>query len=86
MCKMNSAGKGIVEHYYNSGRITPAYLSQSDKAVGFSKITVSVVNGQIVCSFNRLKSMAIANYFDIKTKPSYYILTATGPLSATGNK
>jgi hypothetical protein len=81
---MNAAGVGSIEHYYTAGRVTPNYLSESDKTVGFSNINVAIVNGQIVCSFSRLKSMNINNYFDVKTKPSYYILTATGSISATG--
>ena len=86
MCKMNSAGTGAVEHYRNTGKSTPTYLSSSNPTVGFSNIVVTVVNGQLVCSFSRLKSMSnVANYFDIKTSPSFYILTATGTLLANGN-
>ena len=82
MCKMNSAGQGSVEHYRNTGKSTPVYLSSTDKIVGFSNIAVSVVNGQVVCSFRRAKSVSsVTNYFDVKTNPSYYILTATGSLS-----
>jgi len=83
---VNAAGVGSIEHYYTTGRVTPNHLSESDKTAGFSNITVAVVNGQIVCSFTRLKSMNINNYFDVKKNPSYYILTATGTISATGNQ
>ncbi len=78
---MNSAGVGVIEHYYTTGRVTPIYLSESDKTVGFSNISVAIVNGQIVCSFSRLKSMNINNYFDVKANPSFYILTAMGSYS-----
>ena len=82
MCKLNSAGQGSVEHYRNIPDLPlPVYLSSTDKIVGFSNIAVSVVNGQVVCSFRRAKSVSsVTNYFDVKTNPSYYILTATGSL------
>jgi len=75
-------GNGTIEHYYTTGRVTPNHLSESDKTAGFSNITVAVVNGQIVCSFSRLKTMNTNNYFDVKANPSFYILTAMGSYSS----
>ena len=81
---MNSANQGTVEHYRNNGQFTPSYLSSIDTKIGFSKISVSVVSGQLVCSFSRLKSMpSVQKYFDVKAS-LYYILTAYGTLGTNG--
>ena len=82
---MNSANQGTVEHYRNTGYTTPSYLSSTDTKIGFTSISVSVVNGQLVCSFSRLKSLpSVQNYFDFKSVTSYFILTASGTLGANG--
>ncbi len=87
MCKLDSKGQGTVEHYYNP--INPkssVYLRSSNKTIGFSNIKVSVVNGQVICSFRRKKSHPyVENYFDVETNPNYYILTASGSISKGDN-
>jgi len=32
ICKVNSAGVGVIEHYYTTGRVTPIYLSEHNRA------------------------------------------------------
>ena len=81
---MNSANQGTIEHYRNEDYSSPTYLSLNDTKIGFSNISVTVVNGQLICSFNRMKSMpSVPNYFDVNAT-SYYILTASGTLGANG--
>jgi hypothetical protein len=85
ICKVNSTGQGTIEHYRNTEKNTPVYLSSTDKSVGFFNISVRIVDGQVICSFRRSKSMLnVPNYFDVKQTPSYYILSAYGTLSSNG--
>ncbi len=41
-----------IEHYYTTERVTPNHLSVNDKTVVFSNISVAILSGQIVYSFN----------------------------------
>ena len=74
-----------LQHYYNpGGHAAPSLLLSSNPSVGFSSISNSIVNGNPSCSFSRLTSMpSVPNYFSSDQK--YYIITATGTVTSSGN-
>lgn len=65
-----------VENYYNEGK-RPRPLDPNQLSVGMTDIHVSLADGELKCSFTRLKSdPSVVNFFDINY--DYIILTALG--------
>ena len=83
MCIVKT-GLGTVEHYRNPNDMDPSQLlSSANRSIGFSNLIVVYANGVLTCSFTRQKRMDnVPGYFDLAN--SYYLLSATGTLSATG--
>jgi len=85
VCQLNPNGSVNLYHYYNDGKYYPSLISSTDPAIGYSNITTNVINGIPSCSFTRAKTLPNSNsqYFDINNQ--YYILTASGSVSSSGN-
>jgi hypothetical protein len=72
-------------HYYNSGRFAPGLLDPLNPTLGISNSKVELIDGFLVCTFTREKSMQNKqNYLDLDKK--FHILAATGALSNEGGK
>lgn len=68
-------------HNYNNEEFDSVALLNSNIIIGFSNVVTSYANSIAICSFTRAKLMAnVPNYFDLSKQ--YYILVATGKLSA----
>jgi hypothetical protein len=71
---------GDVQHMYSNGKSTPVVLTKNDPNIGINNIKVSVENGEMTCSFTRIKMNSnVTNYFDLNIE--YFLLTAYGPYS-----
>ena len=81
ICKTDQNGEGAVYHYHNTGNVMPGLLDPQNPTIGFTNIKVSYVDGNLLCSFTRQKSMeGVENYFSLYNM-SYYLLTARGTSS-----
>ncbi len=79
-CTYTDQGTFSAVSAYNAGQSTPITLNTSDPSVGLSDITVTMVNGYLMCSFSRLKyDSSVTNYFP--TDQPYYLLFASGFVS-----
>ena len=79
MCKYNSNGNSLIQHYYNVGKKSEV-LANSNPTIGISQPSVSLQDGFISCSFKRQKKKQEGqNEMDEKEKQSvqpfgYYII------------
>ena len=75
----------IIEHGYTTGYAAPTLFSAPAPAIGLINTAVSVSEGVLTCSFDRLKNMSSvlgSNFYDL-TQP-WYILDAQGQTDSTG--
>lgn len=79
VCKISDQ-KGYVQHYYNTGKSAPGYLSPSNPEIGITNAKIEIVNGQVLCSFTREKFInGVNNYFNLNE--SFYLLIVKGGVS-----
>ena len=76
---MYSATFGTVQHYYNNQN-QPALLSSNNPYIGYSDISVTFTNGELKCSFTRIKNLPVYHYASLDTN-NYYLLFAYGSFS-----
>ena len=78
MCIVNGTDK-YIEHHHNYGRVKPSLLLPSNPSVGYSNMSVSLVDGLLTCSFERLARMPeVRDYYDLNNE--YYLLFAYGAI------
>ncbi|CAF0731294.1 unnamed protein product, partial [Brachionus calyciflorus] len=79
VCKISN-GVGSVEHYYNTDKSAPGYLDPDNPTIGLTNAVVTVVNGQIQCSFTREKFIqGNSRYFDMRN--TFTLLVVKGGVS-----
>ena len=61
---------------YNEGQTTPVFFNETNKQIGLSEITVSLVDGVFNCTFNRVKELNIDRYSNLNE--TFYLLIANG--------
>ena len=84
MCKYNSNGNSLIQHYYNVGKKSEV-LANSNPTVGISQPSVSLQDGFLSCSFKRQKKNSISSrYFDLNNP--YYLMLARGLLDGNSIK
>ncbi len=64
---------------------SPVRLDSANPSLGIKNVNISVINGNLVCSFRRDNSNSHANYYNLNTQSPYFI-TAYGPLQGTGRR
>lgn len=80
-CKITGSN-ATVEHYYNSGRVPPTHVDDSNLSIGLSNANVVYNGTALVCSFRRDKSTYNSSrYFDLNN--NYYLLIAQGAVTST---
>jgi hypothetical protein len=73
-----------VEHYHNNG-YSPSLLDSMNPSLGITKESLSLSNGNALCSFTRENSNSNKLYFDLNAD-SPYLIAARGALSGSGGK
>ena len=85
ICTLNGTYGTRIEHYYNSGRQTPQYLSSSTPNLGVGMINmVTVVGNRVNVTFSRENMISVPNYYNLST--TAYIIAARGDYTSSGGE
>ena len=84
ICNNPSSGSKTVQHYYNTGTVTPSLLDSANPTLGITSSSVTVSGSNLICSFTRENSNTNANYFNLNANDPY-LIAAYGPISGGGD-
>ena len=80
ICKIWNGGTAV-EHNYNENDFS-SLLDTTNPTIGITNAVVTIVNGNLTCSYTRDNQNANSKYWNINTNPQPYIIMAFGVLGA----
>ena len=82
VCKRLTSGESTVQHYLNTFYV-PVFLDVLKPSIGITNASVSLVQGNLTCSFTRDNSQLNLFYYNMDHNNNRaYILVANGYISS----